>query len=71
MFKNRSVKLSFVKDKPVDPELVAATMDPNEIEEILRRSVTDLTKLVVGATASLMVLNTALNIIEDKVTSDD
>lgn len=71
MFKNRSVKLSFVKDKPVDPEMVAATMDPNEIEEILRRSLVDLTKLGVAAAGSLMILNTTLNIIEDKATSDD
>lgn len=71
MFKNRSVKLSFVKDKPVDPEMAAATMDPNEIEEILRRSLVDLTKLGVAAAGSLMILNTTLNIIEDKVTSDD
>lgn len=71
MFKNRSVKLSFVKDHPADPETVISTIDPEQIEEIARRSVLDLTKLAVGAVGSLMILHTTLKIVEHKATSDD
>lgn len=71
MFKNRSLQLSFVKPYTPDTELTEPIVDPKEIEEIARRSVLDLTKLVVGAVGTLMILKTSLTIVEDKLTSDD
>ena len=68
MLKNRSLKLSFVKDPVIDNDQVTVQMAPEKIEEIARRSVLDLTKLVVAATGTLMILRTTLNIIEDKAT---
>lgn len=68
MFKNRSVKLSFVKDPKSDTETVMPTIDPEQIEKIAREAVLDLTKLSVAAAATLMTLNTALKIAEHHLT---
>lgn len=70
MLKNRSLKLSFTKDPSANTELSMPAIDPEKIEEIARRSVLDVTKLVVAAVGSLMILQTTLNIIEDKATTD-
>lgn len=64
----RSVRLSFVKDPQPGIEPMIANIDPEKIEEIARRSVLDVTKLVVAAAGSLMILHTALSITEDKLT---
>lgn len=69
MFKNRSVKLTFVKDPENAGTPIQPVIDPEKIEQIARRSVLDLTKLTVAAAATLMVLHTTLEIIEDKATS--
>lgn len=70
LMKNRSLKLSFTKDPSPETELVMPAIDPEKIEQIARRSVVDVTKLVVAAAGTLMILRTTLNIIEDKATTD-
>ena len=71
MFKNRQLALSFVKTPQGDGEPTTSAVDPEKIEEIARRSALDLAKLTVASVGTLMVLKTALNIIEDKATSDE
>jgi len=68
VLKNRSLKVSFVKDPAKTEELTMPQVDTDKIEEIARRSVLDLAKLTVATIGSLMVLRTTLNIIEDKAT---
>lgn len=67
MFKNRSVKLTFVKD-PAPGTDTPTTLAPEQIERIARESVFDLAVLSVAAAGSLMTLKTALNIAEHHLT---
>lgn len=59
MLKNRSIKLSLVKDPTLDDEIVKPS--------ITRKDVEHFAKLAVAGIGSLMVLRSTLNIIEDKV----
>ena len=68
MFKNRSVKLTFVKDPAPGTDGVTRTMPPEHIERIARETVFDLTLLSVAAAGTLMTLKTALNIAEHHLT---
>lgn len=70
MFKNRSIKLSLIKDPAAAEEQAIPTVDVEEIEEIARRSAVDFAKLVVAAVGSLMVLHTALEITEHHATKE-
>lgn len=70
MFKNRSIKLTFVKDTPVadvstQPDIVEIA---EEIDLIAREFTIDLAKLTVGAAAALMTLRTALEIVQHHAT---
>lgn len=71
MFKNRQITVGFAKTPQTEGEPQTPAIDPEQIEEIARRSVLDLAKLTVASVGALMILQTALNIIEDKTTSDD
>lgn len=57
MFKNRAIKLTFVKDDPQPVAEPTITLAPEKIAV-----------LVTGCTASLMMLHTALKIVEDMFT---